>query len=524
MVIGKKSIRSPYFITLSFVLSAVLIELIIILILNNGHLVYTIDDAYIHLALSENIWNGHYGINTIEFSAPSSSILWPFILSPFSNVAYFPFLLNVLAALTTSFFIVKILYASWSIQDEQTERISLSATAVSILLATNIIGLIFSGMEHSLQVLFVILICYGLIEQVEKGKVRWWFLIAIIAAPLIRYECMAISVPVLIYLLKQKYFKQPLIGFTLLLILMGGFSMFLYSLGLDLLPTSVAAKSSVVESESILLSIISNLKDSFSNQRQGIIMSFGVLALFIFQLFSKDKKRKELAVTTAAAVFLHFMAGKYGSYFRYEIYIWSFLILMSFYIFAPTLNKTFNNFSIKRSLAVSASVCLTLCLSGLLYIYSLFTLPIASNNIYEQQFQMHRFAVDYYKKPVAVNDLGYVSYQNDNFVLDIAGLGSPKVHEMRKKAHNNNWIEELANDYDVELAMVYQNRFNQLPNHWIRIGNLQLGKHRVTPAHSEVAFFASNQEEIPDILDKLNLFIKTLPPGVSFIFEENLKL
>ncbi|MBN2327748.1 MAG: hypothetical protein JXR73_11395 [Candidatus Omnitrophica bacterium] len=55
-----------------------------ILVMNHGVFCYTLDDAYIHLALSENIIHGHYGINPGECSSPSSSILWPFLLAPWA--------------------------------------------------------------------------------------------------------------------------------------------------------------------------------------------------------------------------------------------------------------------------------------------------------------------------------------------------------------------------------------------------------------------------------------------------------
>ena len=45
-------------------------------------------------------------------------------------------------------------------------------------------------------------------------------------------------------------------------------------------------------------------------------------------------------------------------------------------------------------------------------------LPRSSpGNIYYQQQQMHRFAADYYKGNVAVNDLGWVAYKNDNYKM-----------------------------------------------------------------------------------------------------------
>lgn len=48
---------------------------------SDGKLVYTLDDPYIHLAVAENILNDTFGINSDEFSSPSSSIIWPYLLA-----------------------------------------------------------------------------------------------------------------------------------------------------------------------------------------------------------------------------------------------------------------------------------------------------------------------------------------------------------------------------------------------------------------------------------------------------------
>jgi hypothetical protein len=42
-----------------------------------GTFVYALDDPYIHLAMAEQLVQGHYGINASEPSSPSSSMIWP---------------------------------------------------------------------------------------------------------------------------------------------------------------------------------------------------------------------------------------------------------------------------------------------------------------------------------------------------------------------------------------------------------------------------------------------------------------
>jgi hypothetical protein len=48
-------------------------------VLYNGHVSYTLDDAYIHMAMAKHVaQDGVFGITPYEFSASSSSPLWTF--------------------------------------------------------------------------------------------------------------------------------------------------------------------------------------------------------------------------------------------------------------------------------------------------------------------------------------------------------------------------------------------------------------------------------------------------------------
>src|SRR5260221_388102 len=197
---------------LCIVLGAVGAELSAILFINSGHLVYTLDDAYIHLSLAENILHRHYGVNPGEACSPSSSILWPFLLAPVAGSdlgALAPLVMNCLASLGTVFLFWSI--ACVALQNDQAgARRSTAFPAFVVLLlvvATNLIGLIFTGMEHSLQVFFVTLIVWGLIQESRTGKAEWWLVVALVLAPLVRYECLAISAPGLVYLFVRKHRK-----------------------------------------------------------------------------------------------------------------------------------------------------------------------------------------------------------------------------------------------------------------------------------------------------------------------------
>src|SRR3546814_11258032 len=64
-------------------------------------------------SLSESIARGHYGINLSEPSAPSSSILWPFLLVPFAEQPfheYVPLAINLTCAFASIALLQRIIH------------------------------------------------------------------------------------------------------------------------------------------------------------------------------------------------------------------------------------------------------------------------------------------------------------------------------------------------------------------------------------------------------------------------------
>ncbi len=175
-----------------------IVLLFLSLVISGGHFTYTLDDPYIHLALARHIWIGTYGINLGEFSAPSSSILWPFLLTPFSLLGSYyemvPLLFNALCVVLTGF-VISVMFIGLG-------RIVSQLFALGLMLALNIYGLAFTGMEHSLQVLLVTFVAFGLVcpDSIARNRHACrLFYACLIVLPLVRYEGLAISLPVLLY-------------------------------------------------------------------------------------------------------------------------------------------------------------------------------------------------------------------------------------------------------------------------------------------------------------------------------------
>jgi hypothetical protein len=517
--------KTPFWIGLGFLLLVAVLELTGILINNHGKFVYTLDDAYIHLAMAENIRIGHYGVNLGESSAPESSILWPFILAPFTATTFgelVPLFLNMLFAIGTLWYMWKIVEISFRVNGEGVFKVRtfiVSFFVIILLVMTNTIGLVFTGMEHSLQVLLTVMIVWGMISEIETRKVSIWMIIAVVVAPLVRYENLALSIAAIGYLFYRKHHKLAMISGILTVLPILAFSAFLMRIVNSPLPISVQAKSGIISSGGRIGEIWDNLRTSLSISR-GMLLCLSLIGMLFLIGFSKQSLgRKQLAGVVSFAIIAHLLVGQYGWYARYEAYIWTATCVTLLYLWGqPLMRLLANNTSGKGWLKVIILFGLSVGLTCTPYLYVLVTIPVASNNIYDQHYQMHRFAVDYYKKPIAVNDLGYVSYRNDNYVLDYSGLASMEVLSIcRRKGKDFRWMDRLAVAHGVQFAMIYEHRFGQIPDNWIKVGDLLLSRRLITPAEKVVAFYAMNNTAFQETKSMIKDFQASLPPGVKFV-------
>ncbi|TDV64309.1 hypothetical protein [Pseudomonas sp. LP_7_YM] len=435
--------------------------------LNGGEFFYTLDDPYIHLTLARQIFNGHYGINPTEFSAPSSSILWPFILAPFGFLGTAMYKVPLVLNLIFSFFTFRLLL-------QMLQGVSVwpkILILVGWLLATNFYGLIFNGMEHCLQVFLTIAIAKAVVDKEFRGyPVTSLVYGAIVLLPLVRYEGLAISMPVLLYLLiKGDAIRAQVCG-AVIVLLVTGFSLFLDHIGMGWLPSSVIAKSDTSGIKSIVLNAISQ----FEKYGWVIVLMLVMCGFFI--------QRRALVMLLVSVTALHVLLGKYGWYGRYEIYWLSFLGVF-FLHWALT--------SLKPGSVALIFGLLPLAFAPL--VYATFSTPLAARAIHNQQYALAMIASEL-DQPVAVNDLGLVALNSQRYVLDLWGLGSLEALKLRKSQSGPEWIQTLMDKKNVHYAFVYDDWFTQHPTNWIKVADLQLTVPKIAAALDTVAFYATDSE------------------------------
>jgi len=384
--------------------------------------------------------------------------------------------------------------------------------------AVNLLALTFTGMEHSLQIFLAVVVVAGLIVELETGKVPWWLLLGLILGPLIRYEALSITIVSAGYLTYRRHFTFAGLTAFFSLLALGGFSWFLATLNLELLPNSVLAKfpihSGTESSPSYIFTIWKNLLT-----RQGTVLLGGLLLLGItFFSIKIPPKEKGFAAWASIILLIHFCLVPIGGnrFHRYDLYVFATTIMGTLYLYRYQLRRVFESHS---TMALTSYAMMFLLGVSFPFLGHSLTTPLASNNIYEQQYQMQIFSQKHYRHPVAVNDLGLVSYGSDQYVLDLWGLGSLEALQERQQNSSGEWMDRLAKQHQVHLAMIYDRWFPNIPENWIRLATLHLGKANITPAESMVSIYVMDQASIHSAKAALHSFTKNLPAGVFLELE-----
>ncbi len=525
-------------------LSGFQFELSAILAMDQGRFIYSLDDPYIHLALAQHIAQGHYGINLSEISAPSSSILWPFLLAPFARTTFYeyvPLALNLLAAAGTLFVYTKIVRTALREAPDFYARAAAAWIAIFLIPATNLIGLAFTGMEHSLQVFLCAAIVLGLIQVVRgrdgkpsanceqsdgaagrDGPTPRWLVAALIAAPAVRYECLAVALPALLVLLACRRWKAAAFSLVGMLIPLAAFSLFLHANGLGWLPTSVIAKVSTANGRPTPNFITDHLIYNLG-LRQGQVLGclFLLLAWLAIARAGTPRTERILAIAGAAAILAHLSAGQIGWWDRYEIYMVVTAVLLVIFLGRGFFQRLFWSAWNQRGWRSYLWPPLNLALLGGLawlvgmpYFGNFARTSMASANIYEQQYQMNRFVTGYLRAPVAVNDLGWASFGSPDYVLDLWGLASPEALADRTTQAGSDWMDRLVRQHGVRLVMIYDTWFRWRPRSWAPVARLHLGWKQTSAGSDTVTFYVPDAGDVAAIRALLEQFKPTLPPGV----------
>lgn len=467
---------------------------------------YTFDDPYIHLQLAENIGTKfHYGLNSTELSAPSSSILWPFILS--LGVLSGPIFELIPIIINSSLLcLVSIQIFKWLSDDLQLDPIASFGLTITIIFSTGLYWLCMTGMEHMLS---VALVTYASISLIKNNDQHFAFYLSLAMLLLVRYDNLAIVAPIILYkiILFPEQRRITIIWALIILAPIGIFSIFLNKLGLPLLPTSIISKT--IYTQGSLSALLNNFH---INATRSISLFIIIISSSLYN-YKNTNKINPLIIISLLSLILHCIFGRIEQA-RYYNHIYMLCLINILW----TCRQSKPSFLAKKNRSELLFIGAIIILSCSKLFLVNFLTPLASKNIRDQQAQIAIIAKYYLDQPIAVNDIGQVSFRNKHYTLDLAGLASPEALTLRKNNQiNSKWVASLMSKHKIHYAFIYDSWFPNIPSNFIKVAELHLPGMKITPSSNTVSFYADNTYNAETLKESLIRYAKDRPNDAAML-------
>lgn len=520
---------------------------------------YQLDDTYIHMAIAKNlVLYSQWGIDKYGFTYSSSSLLWTSLLA----LSFFIFGINDLIPLLLNFLlgILLLLVVYLLLRKFGLPNKLIFITLMFIIFFTPVVPLMLVGLEHLMHNIITILFVYfasrliadssdtnndvsnikdeklsnalsstkNLIKTINKD-----LLILLILSPFLtmsRFEGLfLLFVAGVLLVLKRK------ISYAVLLIISGLFPVVIFGLisvlkGWFLLPNPVLMKANkpyVFDFESIYFFFRLTLIQNLLNNPH--ILSLLLLAFVI--LFTRLRANKNIFGNIGISisifillVILHLTFAQMGWFFRYEAYLVTLGILVAviglyyrgFFSFSNSSKYKFIDFI--ENLLLIIILFYTFHSMYIRIILSHQITPIASKNIYEQQYQMSLFIKEFYSgQTIAANDVGAINYFADIRCIDLWGLANIEIAKLKyQKKYNTSIIQKIAEENNVKVAIVYDSWFQKyggMPSSWFKAGEWMLVDN-VICGDNKISFYAVDTTSKANLMNNLKNFSNKLPKDV----------
>ena len=492
----------------------------------HGVFMYPFDDTFIHLTIADNLLKGNWGINPNEFASASSSILYTLILALFrffSKTALVPFIANCFAAIG-----IIISLHFWLKKHLNNYKAHIGIFFL-VVLFTPLPLMIISGMEHSFQCLFSFLFIFYFsdwLEQSNKSESRGVpakILFFAILVSTIRYEGLfLIATACLLLLVYKKVFSAIVLGVVSVIpLLIFGFISLRH--GNYFLPNSVLVKSGTFGYSNPLQVAYEIVFDRLVYARNGMAALATQRLLIVIPLlyiFFRRHLRPSyffILVFLFSATVLQLSFASTGYMYRYEAYLFFCFMIILPLIFYKYGRLVFSSVdSVVSKLAVLIIVFFLFFPVILRSVTALDKTPQACINIFDQQYQMAKFAKQNYdQQTVALNDIGAVGYYTNSQIIDLWGLANAEVTKSKKEHFwTPAFLDSLCKSNKVKLAIVYDSWFSDsLTKKWDKAATWEI-QNNVICGDSIISFYAMDSLSKNLVQQQLKLFQPQLPKSV----------
>jgi hypothetical protein len=513
---------------------------LLILRATGGRFIYNLDDAYIHMAIAKHIvQNGIWGVTPYGFSSSSSSILWPLLLAGAFRVFGIREIVPFVFALSASAVLMAVLYREWI------EREDRPAWAFGVLIGWMLFlplgPILFNGMETMLQALAAVALAASAVHYLaaeKPGRLLSLCLFAALASA-VRYEgCFIAAAVCILMVLRRRWKAAILVGLSAALpvILYG-----IYSLGQgwSFLPNSLLIKYSGIggSGPAALWGVLARPFEPITDVnvlRLPVWQALAVIVLALLLLraranpaggFWDDRLLPAVLFLMVAA--LHSAGITVEMFFRYQAYLNALGIWAIGCIGIPALDWG----TVRRSAAAEiASACAAILVAvpivGLA-VGAMGKTPLASRNIWQQQYQMGLFLREYYPQGrVAANDIGAIDFLTQIHLVDLFGLASRPVMQAKLGGewhiHLAGTLDRLTSAEAARIAVLYDNWFDpdpatgraSVPAQWVRVAAWTIPDN-VVCGGATVTWYAIVPDEAAGLRSALEKFSDALPASVT---------
>lgn len=492
-----------------------------------GMFVYAQDDPYIHLALARTLAeHGVWGIRPNEFASASSSPLWTLLLATLwklgAHAVWAPFALNIL------FGVVFL-----GVCGSYVARTFRSAHAATILCALVVITplptLALIGMEHTLQALLVVVFAWQAAERLA-GEREGWLAPSVVAALMVatRYESLFLVAVVGTILLWQGQLRSAIAMGLGALVPSGGYALYSLAHGGLALPNSVLMKSGPEQFGTVAAGVSAvatgwlAIGSLFARPPQLALTLavLGGLLLIPFGRLVPANRTAWFALIFLGTSILHACLVKIEWFFRYDAYLVALGLLAAAGVAGLVewpAGSTRRGSVSRHPATVPLLIVLALPL-GIRGLSALATTASASASIYRQQVQVGLFLQTFYAgRVVAVNDIGAVAWYSSSPLLDIVGLATQPVADLKRRGQfDAATLRTLADERDVDAIAVYEEPFAALlPPSWVKVGEWTTANATGISA-GVVTFLARTEDGATTLRQALDAYAAALPDGMRW--------
>jgi hypothetical protein len=383
-------------------------------------------------------------------------------------------------------------------------------------------------MEHTLQVLLTLAVAWQVTGLLETDSPRRLVVACVLSALLAatRYEGLfLVAAAAAVLFVRGRHLAAVALAASSLIPVVV-FAEYSVAHGALVLPNSVLMKSNPGRFATLSDGVAAVLSDwatvfSLFNRPPEL-----ALVLSLLLVLSKTARTAvwhsrvlQLAVLFVASMLLHACLVKLEWFYRYEAALVALGVLALGWLLSDDANRSAYLRPLVDNTAGAALVALLALPLAARALSAAAVTPGAMRNVYEQQYQMGLFFSQAYPHDaIAVNDIGAVAWLSPSPIVDVYGLATQEVADLkRRRAWDRAQVEALIARRQVRAVAMYEQVLAPLiPESWTLVGEWQIGRN-VGVSEDTVGFFAPTPDDARRLRAALDAYAARLPEGVTYL-------